>query len=440
MKRKESSPQRKGRTRVKRSAQGAACGKAEEEGDKMDVIVVAECTQGTNNTEALTEKQHRVVEKKEKEIDRKKKRLFDPKDVMPLNFDLESAYGKLVLEGAEKDDAKYYRDEVFHEDEQKEKTSEIQEAKQKGLYGLDEPDDPGFWPPVLYEAAGIKMPAYTHLSEKTSIEYFLFPFTWDQIGTDWTIAVMGKRRSGKTRFILSMLGNYMRPFFPRIVVFTKTKCSGEYSKHIPEAYIFEGFDRERLDKLFHMQKMYKDLRKQGKFHGNASLLIIIDDCLSDGFKYQKLVDEVFFEGRHLDICFVISTQDIKGINPACTSNTDLAVVFNVRSERDKEAVRTKFCDFFKNDDDMEALRNQATQKKWHFVAYDQHEPSRDPRFTMFCGRAPDPPPFVMGCKAWWKKNKKQLIAIVAEHPEELACLLETDNWGIVGEEEFNDVL
>ena len=87
MKRKESSPQRKGRTRVKRSAQGAACGKAEEEGDKMDVIVVAECTQGTNNTEALTEKQHRVVEKKEKEIDRKKKRLFDPKDVMPLQFD-----------------------------------------------------------------------------------------------------------------------------------------------------------------------------------------------------------------------------------------------------------------------------------------------------------------------------------------------------------------
>ena len=108
----------------------------------MVIVEVADCTQGTDDTEALIEGQHRVVEKKEKEIDRKKRRLFNPKDVMPLGFELEKAYGTVVMEGAEKDDAKYYRDEVFHEDEQKEKTSEIQEAKQKGLYGLDEPDDP----------------------------------------------------------------------------------------------------------------------------------------------------------------------------------------------------------------------------------------------------------------------------------------------------------
>jgi polyribonucleotide nucleotidyltransferase len=96
-------------------------------------------------------------------------------------------------------------------------------------------------------------------------------------------------------------------------------------------------------------------------------------------------------------------------------------------------------------DDMEGLRNQVTQKKWHFVAYDQSEPSRDPRFTMFCGRALRAPPFVMGCKAWWKKNKEQLLTIIKESMEagpeyNLLWMLQTDLWGVEGEEEFNDVM
>lgn len=435
----------------KRTAQGKENeGEGEREGEVMEVC----CPQGTDNVAQVIQEQHKEVEKAEEEIAKKKRKLFDPKDVMPLDHEMEMAYKTLTLEGAEKDDKKYYRDGVFHEDEQKEKTEEIKEkAQTRGLRGLNEPDDPGFWPPVEYDFDGIKDPAYTHLSEKTGVEYYLFPFTWAQIGTDWTICVLGKRRSGKTRFVLSMLGNYLRPFFPRVVVFTKTKCSGEYSKIIPEARIYEGFDEKKLRTLFSLQKKYKELRKQGKFKGNSKLLIIIDDCLSDGFKYQKLVDEVFFEGRHLDICFIISSQDAKGINPACTGNADLAVTFNLRSERDKEAIRTKFCDFFKNDEDMEALTTQATHRKWHFVAYEQAEPSRDPVFTMFCGRATEPPPFVMGCKAWWKKNPEQLFTIVQdsviqqqEKAEEgilipdLEWLLYTDDWGIIGEEEFNDVL
>jgi hypothetical protein len=237
-----------------------------------------------------------------------------------------------------------------------------------------------------------------------------------------------------------MLGSYLRPFFPRIVVFTKTKCSREYSKHVPDAWIIEGFKEEVLDALFALQKTYKEKRMEGKFHGNMKLLVIIDDCLSDGFKYKKTIDEVFFEGRHLDVCFIISTQDMKGVNPACTGNTDLAVVFNLRSERDKEAARVKFCDFFRNNDEMEELTGPVTQRKWHAILFDQHLPHRDPRFTVFCGRAPDPPAFVMGCKAWWRNNPKQLFAIVQENPRELGWLLQTDDWGVIGEEEFNEIL
>lgn len=402
-------------------------------------------TFGTDNGEILTKEQQVIVKKIHDQLVKKRKREMDLDKVMPLDYDLQQRFDAAQVEGAEREDKEYYRDGVFYEDEQKQKTNEILEKAKmkKGLRGLDFPEDPGFWPPVEYEAPDIKDPVYTFTSvvKSTGVikDYYIFPFTWDQIGTDWTITVIGKRRSGKTRFILSMMGYALRPHFPRVFVFTKTKCSGEYAKIIPEAYIFDGFKEDVLIVLFQLQKLFKKRQKKGKFHGNMNLLIILDDCLSDDIKYKSTIGEVFFEGRHLDICFIISSQDTKGITPACSGNTDLAVCFNVRSERDKEAVRTKFCDFFKNNDDMEALVNQACHRQWHFVAYDQHEPSVDPRFTIFCGRAPDPPPFVMGCKGWWKKNMKQLEAIVNENPE-LRFLLYSDDWGIIGEEEFNQVL
>ena len=73
------------------------------------------------------------------------------------------------------------------------------------------------------------------------------------------------------------------------------------------------------------------------------------------------------------------------------------------------------------------------------MIFNQSEPSTPSEFTMFCGRAPEAPPFVMGAKALWKHNKRQLEAIVAEHPDELGYLLRTDDWGVIGEEEFNRV-
>lgn len=404
------------------------------------------CPQGRDDDDKCTEEMQeegleeieKISKDGKKELEKKKK---DKNQAMPLNFKLEKAYKAIKVPEAHISDSKFYRDGVFHADEQVQKTLTLQDTQdERGLEGLEDPEDPGFWPPIEYDGNYMKQPAYSYQSEKTGQEYNIFPFTWDQVGEDWTIGVFGKRRSGKTRFVISLMGYRLRPFFPRIVVFTKTKCSGEYSKYVPDAYIIEGFKEDVLQQLFAMQKEYKALQKEGKFTGNMNLLIVIDDCLSDGFKYKKTIDEVFFEGRHLDVCFIISSQDLKGVNPACTGNTDLAVTFHLRSERDKEAIRTKYCDFFKNDDEMGALTDQITSHKWHCVAFDQHLPHIKPEFTVFGGRAPDPPPFVMGCKAWWKSNPKQLIAIVNEFPEELGWLLWNDNWGIIGEEEQNDVL
>lgn len=422
----------------------------------------------------------------------KKENRYDPKKQYVPDAEMIEMLKKSEVPNAAKLDSKYFGDLEFHGDEQKEKTQELLEKEEGEIMFLEDPEDPGYWPPILYswdkEKWGPKTPYYMHeredknatkeqkdskKKERESQElqrqasgnpctwdggpdskdrFYIFPLTWDQIGTDWTIVVLGKRRSGKTVFIKSLCGNYLRPFFPRVYVFTKSFYSGEYTEFVPEAHIFPGLTPDETDKktgkfneggitalarIFATQKKYKEASKKGSFHGNMNCLIIIDDCLSDGFRYQKLIDEVFFEGRHMNICFVVTSQDFKGVNPACTGNADMCVQFRCRSERDKEAVRTKFCDFFKNDEEFEALTGQGLSKKWHSVAYMQDKPHIDPRFTIYCGRPVPPAPFVMGCKRWWKENQKQLLTIIKQYPE-LSYLLQTDDWGIMGEEEMNE--
>jgi len=444
----------------------------------------------------------------------KKDNPYNPRDQFVPDAELIQLYKDAEIEGAKKFDDKYFRDGEFHGDEQKEKTKELLEAQIAELLFLEDPDDPGYWPPILHtwdqESWGPKAPVYmTEREDKdqkrkqagkpnspqsnkecssgscggqssgqgtggggsgggkgskgmpfswdgkedNENRFYIFPLTWDQIGTDWTIVVLGKRRSGKTVFIKSLCGNYLRPFFPRVYVFTKSFYSGEYAEFIPEAHIFPGLTPDEVDKktgqnneggltvlanIFKTQKKLKEASKAGKFHGNMNCLIIIDDCLSDGFRYQKLIDEVFFEGRHMNICFIVTSQDFKGVNPACTGNADMCTQFRCRSERDKEAVRTKFCDFFKNDEEFEQLTGQALKHKWHSVSYMQDKPHIDPRFTIFCGRPVEPEPFVMGCKEWWRENQKQLMTIIKAHPE-LAYLVQPNaDWGIMGEEDMNE--
>lgn len=419
----------------------------------------------------------------------------DADHAMALDSEMIQSYRETTKEEARKDDHSYFKDGEFHGDEQKEKTAELIEAAfdTNSLEGLYDPEDPGFAPPILYknETGKPKQPVHRLAVSRKAIgvdagklggrkkggkappakkeggegegassqvekikEFFVFPLTWDQFGTDWTIILLGKRRAGKTCFIRGLCGNYLRPFFPRVYVFTKSFYSGEYAEFVPEAHIFAGMGPDETDEngaviqkggltalkeIYAIQKEYKKRSKKGSFHGNMNCLIIIDDCLSDGFRYQELIDEVFFEGRHMNICFIVTSQDFKGINPACTGNADAAIQFRCRSERDKEAVRTKFCDFFKNDEEYEELTGPVLRNKWHCMAYFQDKPHIDPEFTMFCGRPIEPPPFVMGAKAWWRNNPKQLFTITEEHPE-LKYLLETDDWGVMGEEEFNEAL
>ncbi|ADO67372.1 putative VV A32-like packaging ATPase [Cafeteria roenbergensis virus] len=141
-----------------------------------------------------------------------------------------------------------------------------------------------------------------------------------------TIALIAKRASGKSVLVKEIMKK--NASIPSSVVICKTeKLNRSYGKNIPDSYIYYDFDADILDRIFSRQKrLIADNEKRQakkKTLKDDRVMLIMDDCMSDK-KWVKdpTVLELFFNGRHYHISFILTMQYSKGIPPGMRSNLD----------------------------------------------------------------------------------------------------------------------
>lgn len=242
----------------------------------------------------------------------------------------------------------------------------------------------------------------------------------------YTIVCYGPRRSGKSVLIRNICQR-MRHYFPWVVVFTETKASGEYASFIPHDHIIEGLDEGLLDELIEHQKQLKIDLSNGKDVGNTNLLVILDDCMSDELRYKKIFNKLFYEGRHYDITIIVALQDIRGIHPACTANTDCACSFQVPDQRTMEALNEKFGNYIPKKQFKALLESPDVLKAHHVLFFDQAHRfnPQDKRIYYGCVNVEKEEKFVMGDKEMWMESPKQLAALGFEY------MMHLEDWGIL---------
>lgn len=254
-------------------------------------------------------------------------------------------------------------------------------------------------------------------------------FDMSLIRPDFTISIYGKRRSGKTQFTRHFL-KAMRPYFPEVYVFTLTKVDNEYTRFVPDKYIFEGYQDAVVDAILRRQEArQRDMRKRGVNDININVLLILDDCITnDVLKYSETMKTIFYNGRHLYMSIVVNSQDHKAITPGLRTNTDMVACFPVRSQRDKEAVRENYADFVKNDADFEEVADVVRETPYTILFIDQSRPYMLPEECVYAGIAATDQQlggFFMGTRDFWRGSELQ--AMVYEGAENWLAL---EDWGI----------
>jgi len=141
-----------------------------------------------------------------------------------------------------------------------------------------------------------------------------------------TIALIAKRASGKSVLVKEIMK--MKKHIPSSVVICKTeKLNRSYGDNIPDSYIYYDFDTEILSRIFMRQRRLisdnEKRKKRNKRLKDDRVLLIMDDCMSNkNWVKDPNILELFFNGRHYHISFILTMQYSKGIPPEMRSNLD----------------------------------------------------------------------------------------------------------------------
>merc|ERR1711968_97299 len=152
-------------------------------------------------------------------------------------------------------------------------------------------------------------------------------FKISQMKEHAAIAMIAKRGSGKSWVCRDIL--YHKRDIPGGVVIAPTeKLNSFYGDFVPSTFIHHKFETSILSRMFYRQSMMKEKNKERAVKGKKPIdtraFLLMDDCLSSKGAWLKdeSILEVFMNGRHYDLMYMLTMQFPLGIPPELRSNFD----------------------------------------------------------------------------------------------------------------------
>lgn len=136
------------------------------------------------------------------------------------------------------------------------------------------------------------------------------------------IVAIGKPGSGKSTLIASILYN-KRDLYPVAQIFSGTESStGFFKQYIPDIFIYNELDMEAIKSFVHRQQLAK------RYLENPYALLVVDDCTDDPkILNRPLFQNLYKNGRHYNMLFILSLQYALDIKPNIRNNIDGTFIF-----------------------------------------------------------------------------------------------------------------
>jgi hypothetical protein len=179
------------------------------------------------------------------------------------------------------------------------------------------------------------------MSKKDLPQIKIKRFDMENIKRDSTILIIGKRRTGKSVLIADIM-KHMRDI-PKGIVFSGTESVNPfYNRFIPDLYIHHEYKPAIVQEIFKAQR--KKVRREGK-HENNNMFIIMDDVLSsaEDWKNDQTIKEIFFNGRHYNIFYILAIQYGLGITPNLRNGVDYTFIFKENILKSRKMLHESFC-------------------------------------------------------------------------------------------------
>lgn len=224
---------------------------------------------------------------------------------------------------------------------------------------------------------------------------------------DSTLIFCGKRRTGKTFAMRSLLWHVKDVYPAGIVISSTAELNHFWQEHFPACYVYNEYNPAILDAVFVRQKKIledPDLSDEEK-EKQARFLIILDDVIADiSIRNERNLRELFVAGRHYRISTWVSTQYAKGLDPTLRGNTDLFFIFKTVQRRQLESMHEDFCDFLTLQGFSHML-SEYTENNGIIIVSTAPENEVSCEGMLYSWKAVDPGPFLFGSKEFWESSE-----------------------------------
>jgi hypothetical protein len=228
---------------------------------------------------------------------------------------------------------------------------------------------------------------------------------------DATILCLGRRRVGKSWLVRDIFFHHRH--IPSGVIFSGTEeASPFFSDFVPDMFIHQEYSPSLVENILTRQK--KKIREAklenksdtGKLPSN-NIFIVLDDMLHDAqnWKKEKTIKNIFFNGRHFNILFILTMQYPLGITPELRSNIDYIFVFNEPSVKNRKKIYDDYAGMIPSFDHFCNILDSCTQNHECLVIKTAGN-SNDLRDQIFWYKAEAHKNFKVGHPKFWQYHQQ----------------------------------
>ena len=224
-----------------------------------------------------------------------------------------------------------------------------------------------------------------------------------------TIAMVAKRASGKSYLTREIM--YHKRKIPTVVISRTEKLNKFYGDFCPDTYIYDQFDTEILSRIYERQsKLNQDnerRKKEGKKLKEDEVMLIMDDCMSskgDWLKDPQIL-ELFFNGRHHHMSFILTMQFSLGIPPELRSNFDYIFLLAEDFPSNRKRLYEHYAGMFPNLQIFEQVFSEVTEN-FGVMVIDNRVHSKNITDKVYWYRAKETPEFTIGTHKYIRYHKE----------------------------------
>lgn len=173
-----------------------------------------------------------------------------------------------------------------------------------------------------------------------------------------TIVMIGKRGCGKSTLVKTLLYNKRNVVSLGIAMSGSENANNFYSSFFPPLFVYDEYKEEILAQLRQRQILaIKNVQDSQKF-----AVLILDDCSYDKSIFNRpLQQELFKNGRHYNLLYIMCIQYGMDIPPSIKNNIDGVFLFRDTNLDSLKKIYSNFCGVFFSFDKFKEIMSKYTE-------------------------------------------------------------------------------